>query len=139
MSGWVAVAEVVAAVVAAGGTGRSVARTARAARVTVPLPRASDTGVRGPRSTLARAEHAAYVHLAGDVHVVLRPLLTEIASERLLARGVDVEREPSRARDVLGDELWDVVRPDRPPPRDGLAETLTRDDLSALLDRMEAI
>jgi hypothetical protein len=49
-----------------------------------------------------------------DVHYRLRPLLRGLASERLHARhGVELDRDPEQARSLLGDELWDVVRPDR--------------------------
>ena len=49
-----------------------------------------------------------------DLHYRLRPLLRQIAAERLLDHyGVDLDREPDRARSLLGDDLWEVVRPDR--------------------------
>jgi hypothetical protein len=49
-----------------------------------------------------------------DLHYRLRPLLRQIAAERLYGlHGVDLDRDPDRARTLLGDELWEVVRPDR--------------------------
>jgi hypothetical protein len=49
-----------------------------------------------------------------DLHYRLRPLLRQIATERLHdLYGIDLDREPERARPLLGDELWAVVRPDR--------------------------
>jgi hypothetical protein len=49
-----------------------------------------------------------------DLHYRLRPLLRQIAAERLSGlHGVDLDRDPVRARPLLGDELWDVVRPER--------------------------
>jgi hypothetical protein len=49
-----------------------------------------------------------------DLHYRLRPLLRKLAAERLLAkRGIDLDREPDRARALLGDELWELVQPDR--------------------------
>jgi len=49
-----------------------------------------------------------------DLHYRLRPLLRQIAAERLYGRrGVDLDRDPERAKPLLGDELWEVVRPDR--------------------------
>ena len=48
-----------------------------------------------------------------DLHYRLRPLLRELASARLHAQhGVDLDRDPRRARRLLGDELWEVVRAD---------------------------
>jgi hypothetical protein len=49
-----------------------------------------------------------------DLHYRLRPLLREIAAQRLYGlRGVDLDRDPERAKPLLGDELWAVVLPDR--------------------------
>lgn len=49
-----------------------------------------------------------------DLHYRLRPLLRQIATERLHdLYGIDLDREPERARPLLGDELWAVVRSDR--------------------------
>ena len=49
-----------------------------------------------------------------DLHYRLRPLLRQVAAERLYRRhGVDLDRNPGRAKPLLGDELWEVVRPDR--------------------------
>jgi hypothetical protein len=51
---------------------------------------------------------------AFDVHHRLRPLLRDLTSERLYAHhGVELDREPERARALVGDELWEVVRPGR--------------------------
>jgi hypothetical protein len=48
-----------------------------------------------------------------DLHFRLRPLLREVAAERLHSRGVPLDREPERARELLGDEVWELVRADR--------------------------
>ena len=55
---------------------------------------------------------------AVHVHAYLRPLLVEIASRRLAARGQTLERMPdAAARELLGDRLWDIVRPGPSVPR----------------------
>jgi hypothetical protein len=49
-----------------------------------------------------------------DLHYRLRPLLRQIATERLYdLYGIDLDRDPERAKPLLGDELWEIVRPDR--------------------------
>jgi hypothetical protein len=49
-----------------------------------------------------------------DLHYRLRPLLRQIAAERLQdLYGIDLDRDPERARPLLGEGLWEVVRPDR--------------------------
>jgi hypothetical protein len=55
-------------------------------------------------------------------HRRLRPILREIAIVRLRRRyGVELDGESARARELVPSKAWDVVRPDRPPPRDRLA------------------
>jgi hypothetical protein len=137
VTAWGPIAEAVAGAAATVVAGRAVLRTARAA---APAPPATaGTPEPGPPTTLARAERAARARLASDVHLRLRPLLAEIAAERLRAHGVDLEHDGAAARDLLGDALWDLVRPDRPPPEDGLARAVETEDVAALLDRLEAI
>lgn len=59
---------------------------------------------------------------AFHLHVRLRPLLREIAAHRLRAHyGVDLDAEPGRARELVGAQAWELVRPLRPPPADRLA------------------
>jgi hypothetical protein len=42
----------------------------------------------------------------------LQGAVREIAAQRLLVRhNVDLEREPDRARDILGQETWQLIRP----------------------------
>jgi len=42
----------------------------------------------------------------------LRPLLVPIVAARLGRRGVDMALAPRRAQELLGDRLWEIVRPD---------------------------
>ncbi len=47
----------------------------------------------------------------------VRPVLTGIAADRLRRRhGIDLAREPERARHLLGDDLWRLVTPAQPGP-----------------------
>jgi hypothetical protein len=52
---------------------------------------------------------------AGHLHARLLPLLREAAAARL---GFDLYRFPARAHAALGDEAWELLRPDRPAPED---------------------
>jgi hypothetical protein len=57
-----------------------------------------------------------------DVHYRFRPLVREIARQRLWAKHtIDLENEPKRAQPLLPAHTWDLVRPDRPPPEDRFA------------------
>ena len=71
-------------------------------------------------------------------HIRLRPLLREIAAHRLRTKyGVELEREPERARELLTSEVWEVVRPDRPFPADRLAAGPSLAEQRKLLDGLE--
>ena len=61
---------------------------------------------------------------AFDVHYRLRPSLRAVASGLLLRRGVDLERSPERARELVGPDVWELIRPDRPAPDDRTAPGL---------------
>lgn len=57
---------------------------------------------------------------AGDLHSRLRPLIREIAGHRLTRRNVrlDSAGHQERAEAMLGPELFELVRKNRPLPRD---------------------
>ncbi len=78
--------------------------------------------------------------IAFHFHVRLRPILREIASHRLRTRyGVDLDREPARARDLVPARAWAVVDPDRRPPEDRLEPGPTVAEISAVVDDLERI
>jgi hypothetical protein len=59
---------------------------------------------------------------AFDVHYRLRPVIREIARQRLWAKhAIDLENDPKRAETLLPARTWDLVRPDRPSPADRFA------------------
>lgn len=75
-----------------------------------------------------------------DLHRRLRPRLHEIAAQRLAARhGVDLDSRPETARGLLGDEVWELVRPDRPLPDELTGPRIDAACLGRVLDRLEAI
>ncbi len=75
-----------------------------------------------------------------DLHMRLRPLLREIAAHRLVTRrGLALDRGGSEVRSTLGEELWELVQPDRRPPHDRFAPGLPLSGLRRLLDRLEAV
>ena len=51
------------------------------------------------------------------MHYRLRPILREIAQQRLATRhGLTLDRDTAASRAVVGEETWELVRPDREPP-----------------------
>jgi hypothetical protein len=69
----------------------------------------------------------------------LRPLLVPIVAARLGRRGIDMELAPRRAQELLGDPLWEIVRPDRPPAAYGAGRGLADDDLRTAIERLEQL
>ncbi|MFI0482878.1 hypothetical protein [Actinomadura sp. 9N215] len=71
---------------------------------------------------------------------VTRPLLVRLVAAALAERhGVDVHREPARARELVGEDVWPLVDPGRPgsggpsAPGPGLA------DLRTVVNRLEEL
>jgi hypothetical protein len=66
----------------------------------------------------------------------VRPVLARLAADRLRQKyGIDAGRQPDRAREVLGDQLWSLMveRPEQASPAPSQAQ------LSALVDAIEAL
>jgi hypothetical protein len=113
---------------------------ARALPVT-PRARTRDAGDELATRDLERLERTvanASAH-AGELHLRLRPILCEVAAAGLRRRGVDLEAEPTRARELLAPETWELVRLERPRPVDPFAPGLPRAHLDAVLDDLEGL
>lgn len=75
---------------------------------------------------------------AGHFHFRLRPMLRDIADERLRSHhGIGVD-EPAAA-DILGPVAWDHLRPDRTAPADRRADGPSATVLEHLIERVEAV
>jgi len=77
---------------------------------------------------------------ATHAHAYLRPVLVEVTAHRLAARGQTLERMPAATgRELLGDRLWDLVRPDRPFPDDRYGPGVPVQELGAMLKVLERL
>jgi hypothetical protein len=77
---------------------------------------------------------------ADHAHRRLLPLLRTAAAARLAARyGFDLGRRPETARTLLGDEVWELLRPDRPAPADRHGPGLRREQIAAVIERVESL
>jgi hypothetical protein len=90
---------------------------------------------------LEELEHAVEFSqsTAFDFHYRLRPHLVQVASHRLAVRGVRLEAQPDRARQLLGEEAWELVRPDRPPPERRNDRGLELATLRRVVARIDAL
>lgn len=106
----------------------ALAAAVAATRGAHPQPGSSPFEPRGRRRSepferlpeLARVEREVEMSTgtAFDAHFRLRPLFREIAEHRLATRrGLRLESGSDAVRAALGDELWELVRPEREPPR----------------------
>jgi len=70
----------------------------------------------------------------------LLPLLRTAAAARLAtSHGVELGRSPEAARALLGDEIWEWLRPDRPLAADRHARGIPRPVLEATIARLESL
>jgi hypothetical protein len=77
---------------------------------------------------------------AFHLHARVRPVLRDVAADRLRTRyGLELDAEPERARELVGADAWELVRPERQPPRDRMATGPTVDELRVVVDQLEAI
>jgi hypothetical protein len=73
---------------------------------------------------------------AGELHTRLLPKLRDVATARLAVdRGVSF----AHAREILGDDVWDLLRPDRPAPADRSAPGLPLARIADLVDTIERL
>jgi len=89
--------------------------------------------IRVERDLLLGTENAAHFQAR------LLPLLRGAAEARLSQHGVDLARRPDAARQLLGEELWAFVRPDRGEPGDLYAAGPSVRIVRRLVERIEAL
>jgi hypothetical protein len=122
---------------------------ARISRLAFPSPRGTVPAVLSPRppryvhpESLSTTADDVALAQAGefDVHFRLRPQLRDItAAGRAMHSGIDLDRQPERARERLSPETWELVRPDRPRPERGGTTGIDTASLTAVVDELERI
>lgn len=120
----------------------------RALRALVPLAgpsqfeRARRRRARGaarPEQLLAlERETMLATETAFDLHFRLRPVLQEIAAQRLSTRR-GLELDSDAAAEVLGPEAWELVRPDREAPHERFGPGVALGELRAAVAALERI
>jgi hypothetical protein len=75
-----------------------------------------------------------------DLHYRLRPILREVAEQRLAdRRGLRLDSGSPQVRQALGEDLWELVRPDRPAPDHRFEPGLPPDAVARSVEQLEAI
>jgi len=117
------------------GDGPSRARRFEAAVRRQPAPSAPPVElVRMERELELGIANAAYAHRG------LLPLLRAAATARIGSRhGFDLEHRPDAARRLLGDDVWELLRPDRPQPADRHGPGVPRHLVAAAIERLESL
>jgi hypothetical protein len=70
----------------------------------------------------------------------IRPLLTRLFESGLAERHrVDLTADPARARSVVGDDVWPLIDPSRPPSFDSRAPGPDLRTLTRIVDRLERL
>jgi hypothetical protein len=107
-----------------------------------------EAALRGPATApsppveLLRMERELELGVASAGHAQRRllPLLRAAAAARLGSRrGLELERSPDAARALLGEDVWELLRPDRPEPTDRHAPGPPRERIAAVIDRLETL
>jgi hypothetical protein len=87
-----------------------------------------------------RFEVGAATHRAMELNHQLRRRLRGIAQDRLTAEhGVDLDGDPDAARRLLGEEAWDLLRPDREPPADRFGPGMPIEGVTRIVDALEGL
>jgi hypothetical protein len=124
------------------GVAATIASVLPAARVLHRAPRRPRTAPMPPRpeplATLER-ELGGSEHEGFELPARFIALVRQIAAAALARRhGVVLEREPGRARELLGERVWNVIRDDPPPP-ERLVSGLPLAEFGVIVDDLEAV
>jgi hypothetical protein len=105
---------------------------------------------RSPPAEVRSADFPAYAKISSDLSWApvsqwhydhgIRPLFGRLLESVLAERHrVDLVRDPARARDLVGDDIWPLVDPSRPPSFDSKAAGADLRTLTRIVDRLEQL
>jgi hypothetical protein len=107
-------------------------------------------GRRRPPAEVRSADFPAYAKISSDLGWAavsqwhydhgIRPLFGRLLGSVLAERHrVDLDRDPARARDLVGEDIWPLVDPSRPPSFDSKAPGADLRTLTRIVDRLEQL
>jgi hypothetical protein len=75
-----------------------------------------------------------------DRQMRVGPLMRDIARHRLWTRrGIDLDEQPERSRELLGDDVWGLLRSGRPEPNLRYTPGADVSELRQILERIEKV
>jgi len=107
-----------------------------------PIPPKKERPPDGRLPELVRIEREVVLATGSgfDRQMRVGPLMRDIARHRLWTRrGIDLDEQPQQAHQVLGDEVWDLLRAGRPEPNLRYAPGADIAELRQILDRIEKV
>ena len=93
-------------------------------------------------ASLVQIEHETALGVSGSfgLHFRLRPRLRAIAAGLLMSRRrIRLDEDTALARAALGDETWELLRPDRRPLKTDSAAACREHELLRSIDALERI
>jgi hypothetical protein len=104
------------------------------------VARTGRAGPDGRPAHLQRMEGLVYFsHInVTDLHYRMRPLLRQLATERLADHGLSLDRD-ERVRERLGPDGWELLRPDRREPVNRTARGVEFPVLRKIIDYIEEL
>lgn len=125
---------------------RHVSQAAARARAVWPLL----TRRRRPPAEVRAADFPTYAKISSDLGWApvsqwhydhgIRPLFGRLLESVLAERHrVDLARDPARARELAGDDIWPLIDPSRPPSFDSKAPGADLRTLTRIVDRLEQL
>jgi hypothetical protein len=118
------------------------ARMTSAARERKPIPAKAKKPSDARVGELVRIERDVVLATGSgfDRQMRVGPLMRDIARHKLWTRqGVELEENPERARELLGDEVWGLLRAGRPDPNSRYARGADVAELRQILERIERV
>jgi hypothetical protein len=77
---------------------------------------------------------------AFDLYERIRPLVRRIVAAQLArGHGVDLDRRPERAEQLVGPRTWQLIRPDLAAPADSWGPTWSARELDELVTELESV
>jgi hypothetical protein len=103
-------------------------------------PKKEQSDTRPPELVRIERELVLATGSGFDRQMRVGPLMRDIARHKLWTRrGVDLEEQPERAHELLGDEIWGLLRAGRPDPNSRYASGAEVAELRQILERIEKV